>query len=418
MATDGGSPPELVEAVPVSPVPRGNVLGAMGVGVALYGIAVALVILIAGRTYGFFALTDIGYYRSVAEKMALGLQPYVDFPLEYPPLAALLLRLPHGLGFSYPYAFAAEMLLVGGVTAAVVAATAARVWTRPTRLVAPLAFAVGITASGAITANRFDIAVALVFAAAVHLLIGGRHLAAAALLGLGFSLKVTPVVLVPLVVMMTRRRWSALAAFTTTAVLPFVPFLGSPHLGRMFLFHAERPLQFESVLATPFLVSHVLGLTSAKIANAYGSQMVVANGADLVALLSGPLQATALGLTYGIIVLRRRSLRAENLALPVFAVLLAFLAPGKVLSPQFLIWLLPAAALLSPRYRVLTGLFLGALVLTQLEFPSLFRSLVALRPLAVSVVGLRNLVIVATWLLALVHLWRLPRSEDPQSSAR
>jgi hypothetical protein len=63
-------------------------------------------------------------------------------------------------------------------------------------------------------------------------------------------------------------------------------------------------------------VSHLLGLTHAQIGNAYGSQVVVAPGAELVTSLSTPLGIAALCVTYAIIVLRRKSIRPENVALP------------------------------------------------------------------------------------------------------
>ncbi len=407
-----------MESAPESPAApaRAGAPGAVAVGLGAYLLAALGVFLLADATYGFFTVTDIGYYRSVAEKMALGLRPYVDFPLEYPPLAALLLELPRRFGVFYPYGFVAEMAAWGAGTAAVVALSSATLWRGARRLAAPLAFALGVVASGAILANRFDLAVAFVVAAALLALVRGHDVVAAALLGLGFALKLTPVLLLPLVLIVGRRRFTALAAFAVAAAVPFLPYLGSPHLARLFLYHAERPLQFESVLATPLLVAHVLGLSGARIATTYGSQMVVAPGADLLARLSSVFQVLALGATYALVLRRRRALRPEDLALAVLAVLLAFAASGKVLSPQFLSWLLPAAALVAAPRPWLAALCLAVLGLTQLEFPPLFRSLIELRPLAVWVVALRNAALVAAFGLALIALWRLPGaapSRDP-----
>ena len=173
------------------------------------------------------------------------------------------------------------------------------------------------------------------------LLVSRQHVAAAAVLGVGFALKLTPVLLLPIVVILARRWWTVVGAFFVAAAVPFLAYLDAPHLSRIVLYHAERPLQFESVLATPFLVAHLLGLTHAQIGNAYGLQMVVAPGAELMTSLSAPLGIAALCVTYAIIVLRRAFIRPENVALPVLAVLLTFVVFGKVPSPQFLVWPCP-----------------------------------------------------------------------------
>lgn len=390
------------------PAARPTALGTAVVGLGAYLVAAAAVVAIAAGTYGFFAVTDIGYYRKVAERMALGLRPYADFPLEYPPLAALLLWLPQRVRAFYPHAFAAEMAALGAGTAVVVSACSAAIFSGARRLVAPLAFAAGVVLCGAILANRFDVAVAFVIAAAVLALVRGRHDLSAGLLGLGFALKLVPVLLLPLVLLVARRRWSAVVAFAVAAAVPFLPYLGAPHLAGLFLYHAERPLQLESVLATPFLVAHVLGLVPVQITTVFGSQAVIAPGAELAARLSGPLQLAALALTGWLALRRRASLSPEDLALVALGILLSFVTFGKVLSPQFLVWLLPLAALVAAPRPLVAGLCLALLGLTQLEFPPLFRSLLELRPLAVWVVTLRNAALVVAWGLALGALWRLP----------
>ena len=79
------------------------------------------------------------------------------------------------------------------------------------------------------------------------------------------------------------------------------------------------------------------------------------------------------------------------------AALVAFVALGKVLSPQFLIWLVPAVPLVAGIRGLRASVLLAvALVLTQLWFPSRYWDLAReLDPLPSTLVLLRDLVLVA-----------------------
>ena len=72
-----------------------------------------------------------------------------------------------------------------------------------------------------------------------------------------------------------------------------------------------------------------------------------------VAAASGPLTLLAVSAVYTLLWRRRERLREDPALVPAaaLAVLLATLACGKVLSPQYLLWLLPGVALALPRSR-------------------------------------------------------------------
>ncbi len=103
--------------------------------------------------------------------------------------------------------------------------------------------------------------------------------------------------------------------------------------------------------------------------------------------------------------------------LAVLALILAFMTFGKVLSPQYFIWILPAIALVIPERRALAVLLMGALVLTQIEFPARYWSFIALDKGTVLIVVARDAVLFAAFALSLWHLWRLPASAPSQTRA-
>ncbi|HEY8723394.1 MAG TPA: hypothetical protein VIL92_05990, partial [Gaiellaceae bacterium] len=87
----------------------------------------------------------------------------------------------------------------------------------------------------------------------------------------------------------------------------------------------------------------------------------------------------------------------------------AFIAFGKVLSPQFLLWLIPLVPLVrGVRGLIATALLTAALILTQVWFPKHYWPYVSQFARA-DVVLVRNLVLVAL-LVILVWPWRVARA--------
>jgi hypothetical protein len=412
--------------------PVRRLLAVTGLALGLYVVAAAVIVYVFGIKsigYFFFDISDIPVYFKYATFMARGGRPYVDFQVEYPPLALPLFAVAGPPDHINPYAsrFALHMLGVGGAAAVATAAAAARTWSAGRRpyLVAA-AFAVAVAATGALLANRYDAAVALVFAACMLLLVYRWHWAAAAALGLGFALKLVPAILLPLVLLLApspRAAIRAAVAFAVAAALPFLPYLpeGLTGLTQVFAYHGARPLQVESVLATPIWIGQLLGMIEVQIGYGFGSQNVIAPGAEAIAGMSSALGLVMLALTHAVIWRRRTELRESPalVFLAMTAVLLSFLAFGKVLSPQFLIWLLPSVALLLPERRALGALLLATMVLTQIEFPANYFKFTALEPAAVACVVARNLALLSAFVLSLVELWRSPaETAAPRPEAR
>ena len=89
--------------------------------------------------------------------------------------------------------------------------------------------------------------------------------------------------------------------------------------------------------------------------------------------------------------------------------MLVVILVNKVLSPQYLVWLLPFAALLPSRQSVL---LLVIVVLTVLLYPLGFRALVSVQTPAVLALNVRNL------LLVVYFAWvAWPRPVEPAAPA-
>ncbi len=81
---------------------------------------------------------------------------------------------------------------------------------------------------------------------------------------------------------------------------------------------------------------------------------------------------------------------------------------GKVLSPQYVIWMLPplgARRRARPSGRRAGGL---VLLLTQIEFPGLYGDLIREETAALLLVALRNVALVVLFGVAMLRVWWLP----------
>jgi hypothetical protein len=379
---------------------------------------------VAHLGYGFFDLSDVAVtYHDYAVRIAQGFVPIRDFFIEYPPLFVPLLLAagnPEPLS-AFVERFAALMfgfLLAAGALTALTSATG-RDTRRPYVTAAVLAACV--LALGPIAVNRYDAVVACVIALALLLSVRGRFATAGIVIGLGFALKITPALLLPLVLILAppRRALLALAGFTAAAVAPFAIFLASGnHASRSFQrlleYHLDRPLEIESVSASALWIGRLASGVPLRVGNASGSQVIVSAPAEALAQASVYVLAAALLATLVLVWRRRTTIAADPtfMGLAALAILLAGLIGSKVLSPQYMVWLLPLIPLVALDRKFLGGLLGAALLLTQIEFPANYWALAFHQsPTAIAIVLARNALLVAALGLSLWHLWRLPAAE-------
>jgi uncharacterized membrane protein len=302
------------------------------------------------------ALVDWPTYQRYGDAILNhGLVPYRDFALEYPPGALAMFIAPAAFG-NYAAAFAWQMSVCGVVLVVVVAAI---------RREAAFYVALAPVLAGSLILSRFDLWPALLTVAALAALLRERHRLGWGLLGAAVAAKLWPFVIVPLALVWSYRagRLSAALVGLAVAVACFVPFaLLAPHgLWDSLSGQASRPLQIESLGASVFTA-----FGHPKVISSHGSQNVA--GHDGVAALFSLLQIATLVALW--IAFARGQSAGDRLLRYSAAAVCAFIAFGKVLSPQYLLWLIPLVPLVRGRRGLAaTGLLTVALVLTQVWFP-------------------------------------------------
>lgn len=337
--------------------------------------------------------------------------PYRDFGWEYPPGAALVLAPPGLAGDAYPLAFVVLMLLADAAVLAVLLRLAGQLGSAR----GPWLWVFGIAAMGPLLLARYDTVAALLALLALLAITSGAPVAAGVALGGGVATKLWPAVLLVVVpfVQGWRRLLAALAATLAVTVLAVLAVGGAAHGGETFSRHAERGLQSESVAATPLIVAQRLG-ANVRIGfdHAAGSWDMSGTGSDLALAVSTAATVTA----FGVIALFAWRVRCRPEAwLDLAAVALLLLAvTGKVLSPQYLIWLLAmlGAALCrrgSPLGRAAV-LVAAAGAFGQVVFPAFYDDLVIRDGvLVVAALVIRNALLVAATAVAAQALWAATR---------
>ena len=397
----------------------------MLLGVAALALAGWFGPLSHGRAVSY-EIVDTPLYLDYAQGIVDGSWPYRDVEVEYPPLAfaPMLAARPFGSEErSYTHAYRREMGLLAALLAVAAACLAlAQGLGRTSAAAAGTVAALAPVAVGSVVATRFDLWPTLLVALALVALAAGRVRVGAVLLALGAAAKLWPVVLLPLLLAGALRRGgrreaaAALGWFLVVLALVFGPvaILAPDGLLHSLRVQAGRPLQIESIGATALVaVDAVHDLGSYGVVTGSGSQNLVGPGVDAVTSLLGVLQplAVLLGVAVGTRLLLRTRHPAEALGPAAAAVLLGTVAFGRVLSPQFMVWLIPVVAALAvaraPLERLAAGVLVGALVLTNIEFPHRYWSLGRdLDPGTAAVVLARDGLLVAAYALAVAACLR------------
>ena len=389
----------LAKSWSASSEPQRLLVGAVGLFLA------SLTLLHWGWYQHALILDTVEYHRFGAAIMD-GHVPYRDFGVEYPPGALPVFALP-ALGkpsFSlYNREFQLLMALCGVGALAAMASVLRSLRASAERQAAALGFfALTPLVLGSVILYRYDLWPAALTVAGLAAVLARRERLGLAAIGLGIAAKAFPAVVLPPVlayVWRTRGRGEALrclgvaAATTAVVVLPFLAI--APHgVWESIVRQTTRPLQIESLGSALLLAAHHVGGLALTMDSSRGSQNLGGSLPDAVGAAASALLVVVLLALW--VAAARGPATGERLVRYSAASLVAFVALGKVLSPQFLIWLLPLVPLVRGRRGLAASALLGlSLLLTQVWFPIRYFDLVAFEAFPSWVLLARDLVLVA-----------------------
>ena len=381
----------------------------------LIPLVALLAVSVPTRAYDYFTGDVFIYLRRVDDLLA-GLLPFRDFPSEYPPLSfipMLLPRLVSGDPERYLWLFATESAILASLIAVLVLWLARRSWAVERPAMALTLYALGILVMASIAAWRFDLFVGLLGLLGIAAFARGNYGTAGVVLGLGVVSKIYPVALLAVLVLRllagrerrsaTRMILGCLAA-VLVVMLPVVIVAGSGALGPL-AWQDARGLQIESVGGGLVLLAHVLFGLDARPENAFDSEQIVSPASNIVVSALLPVAVVLMAVILAACYLRFRqdlrltgSVTPERIVAYLALVVLALIVTNKVLSPQYLVWLVPVMALLRRNQALL---FIAACVATIAVFPLGYKMLLGLEPAMILVLNVRNalLIVLVGWLL-------------------
>jgi Glycosyltransferase family 87 len=399
--------------------------------------------------------SDVTVYEAYGAKVRDGATPYRDFWMEYPPGAALIFVVPalvEGESTSadeaswsppntaarrYYRSFTTLVLLL---LAAIVVLTAITLQTmRRSAGEVLLSLAVVATSPlllGRLVPERFDAWPAALTAAALTASVQGWYRLGGVLLGFGAATKIYPAVLVPvLVIVVVRQRGAREAmlvagAAVVATVAVFLPAVIASPLGTWGSLRdqLQSGLQIESVAGSVLVMTGhaaqaltALGLpppselSPSPAGHGLNRLDLAGSGVRTTQAVMSVLLLAALCLLWARLA-RSRSDPREDLLRYAAATVATALVLGSVLSPQYLIWLIPLVLLVGGRRGALASLcFVAAAILTRFWYPdgySDYQDDLDAAPAALLLA--RNLALLATALVLILPAgWFRPTESTP-----
>jgi Glycosyltransferase family 87 len=352
---------------------------------------------------------DTPEYGAYGHEILHGKIPYRDFYDEYPPGAIPVFVVPAALpGVASTMWSKLVQLLLAGVCVVCVAVTCRGRW----RFVAAALVGLSPALLGKYAFTRYDFWPAALTSASLAALLARRNRLSLALLALAVAAKVYPAVLLPLFLLFVGRSFGrreatrAATVFVAVIAIVVLPFAALGPGGVRFSLYGEfrRPLQVEALGASVLFVVHRLGGYAPHVVSSYGSQNLTGPGASAFAAASVVCEAIAILWVWASFARGAR----DDVALVVasVAVLLAVVAFGRVISPQYMIWLVPLVPLVERRVRGrMLALAGAAFLLTQTWSQSRYHDVVAGTSIVWAVLA-RDLVLVSAYALAAAALVR------------
>lgn len=349
-------------------------------------------------------------YAEYARQIENGGDPYVEVPIEYPPGTLPFLTIPESFDWlQYRTGFALLMLLVDVFGLIGVWSLSKRwgsyagvfVWTAGIALLGPIAYV------------RLDLVAAVATIWAVERIAHAGWTGAGAWLGFGALAKLYPVLLLPQALVGGKRRGRLVIAFFVVLVLGIVA-VGAPlePLWTSIIgYHGQRGIHIESTWGLVLeAITSISPTVRAPIQHSHYTFHFVGPVAGMFKQAGMMLSVAAVVIGTWLSGVTGPDERERRTAATMFGTLATAVALGTIFSPQYVVWVVALAAVaLCDRDSVIkpaAWLMLPVALLTQFVYPLWYAWIVDPHPAGMTVISLRNGLLLASGVLALWMIWR------------
>ena len=325
-----------------------------------------------------------GLYFSYAEKMVSFNMPYSDFDAEYPPLAMLFILIPRFFSFnsySYQLAFGVEVFLFLLLGAYFIYKIAERYNDKPGRFV--LIYLLFVLINIDFVLDRYDAIPMILLFGALYFFLEKKYSLMWIMIALGTLTKLYPILVAPLILLyfLKEKEYKEIgkgigicAAVGAIGMLPFI--IADMDTAFMFLtYHMDRGMQVESVFSSVIMMLSIFDIVDIGYIFSYGSDNLTGDVPDMVASFMMPLMIVTIMVTilaYAHIKWKRNHDDFKLLNVASLMVVMCFMVFNKVLSSQYLIWIITFLVIFVLFYakeqeKKITVTYLVVVALTQLN---------------------------------------------------
>ncbi len=322
------------------------------------------------------------YFR-YAEQMVSWNMPYSDFDAEYPPLAMVIILIPRLFSFdSFTYQIAFGVMVYVFLLSGLVWTyrMAERYTDKPGR--AADYFIVFTMILLDFVLDRYDVFPMIMLIGSLYFFSKEKYTASWVMLALGTMTKLYPALAAPiyLIYFIKRKQYNQAAKGVgiclAIGIACMVPFLiADPDTMLMFLtYHMDRGLQTEAPVSTVLMLLGNLGVIDVSYIFNYGSDNIYGDIPDAIAKVMMPLMVVCILAVYVLYAVKSKEGRDAfaDIHFAAFGAVMMFMLVNKVLSSQYLIWIIGFMAItmfmVAREKRNGTGwLYIAIVALTQVN---------------------------------------------------